>query len=162
MERVLGNARWLRLTPSWTHGTFTPVATVMWLRQSSTASRPGLQRAGTLRAFSFGLWFSHHTAAVWGAVLQLIHSGGAWVVAIDTHRQEFGRWNAKGRLAECEHSYASPAPWRWGHISDVTHGNYAIGHDPATARNLACGRPESQDRYNRTLRFVASPWRTGI
>ncbi len=95
--------------------------------------------------------------------LQLIHSGGAWVVALEkttgkevwkVERQSDGR-------AECEHSYASPIMY-YGKGNQkylVTHGNdYAIAHDLKDGSEiwrLADLNPKGS--YNPTLRFVASP-----
>jgi outer membrane protein assembly factor BamB len=94
--------------------------------------------------------------------LQLIHSGGAWVVAIDKANGK-DVWKVERKSDghdECEHSYASPCIWRNGMDAYlVTHGNdYAIAHrlkDGAELWRVADLNPK--DRYNATLRFVASP-----
>ena len=62
--------------------------------------------------------------------------------------------------AECLHSYASPFVWSDGKSAFlVTHGNdYTIAHDLADGKELwRLGGLNPKDRYNRTLRFVASP-----
>ena len=94
--------------------------------------------------------------------LQLIHSGGAWVIALDAST---GRelWKAERRsdgVDECEHSYASIQYWPGGVL--ISHGNdYTIGHDPKDGSELwRLGDLNPKDRYNKTLRFVASPLAT--
>src|SRR5579859_232747 len=91
--------------------------------------------------------------------LQLIHSGGAWVLALDASS---GRelWKAERRsdgVDECEHSYASIQYWPGGVL--ISHGNdYTIGHDPKDGSELwRLGDLNPKDRYNKTLRFVSSP-----
>ena len=94
--------------------------------------------------------------------LQLIHSGGAWVVALDTAtgREIWKHERKSDGRAECEHSYASPVMWEGkdGKFL-VTHGNdYAIGHsleDRSAIWRVGDLNPKSS--YNSTLRFVASP-----
>lgn len=94
-----------------------------------------------------------------GAVyLQLIHSGGAWVLALDAATGE-ERWKAKREsdgVEECEHSYASI---QYGAGLLVSHGNdYAIGHDPKSGAELwRLGDLNPKEKYNKTLRFVSSP-----
>ena len=113
----------------------------------------------------FRLGFGFHTTPLLfqgRLYLQLIHSGGAWVVAIDTFTgKEVWKVERKSDgVAECEHSYASPCAVAVGDTFQiVTHGNdYAIGHDPANGKELwRVGDLNHKDRYNRTLRFVASP-----
>jgi outer membrane protein assembly factor BamB len=94
--------------------------------------------------------------------LQLIHSGGAWVVAIN---KADGKevWKVKrpsdGR-AECEHSYASATLWRKGKDAFlIVHGNdYATGHSLADGKEIwRVGGLNPKARYNPTLRFVATP-----
>jgi outer membrane protein assembly factor BamB len=94
--------------------------------------------------------------------LQLIHSAGAWVVAID---KATGKdvWKVKrdsDGYAECEHSYASSCLWQKGKQAMlITHGNdYAIGHRLEDGKEVwRVGGLNPKDNYNRTLRFVASP-----
>jgi hypothetical protein len=94
--------------------------------------------------------------------LQLIHSGGAWVVAIDaaTGQDVWKVARPSDGHDECEHSYASPTLWRNG--SDaylIVHGNdYATAHRLGDGSELwRVGDLNPKDRYNRTLRFIASP-----
>ncbi len=94
--------------------------------------------------------------------LPLIHSGGAWVVALDAatggevwkvERKSDGR-------SECEHSYTSPCLWRDGAKAYlVTHGNdYAVAHRLTDGVEIwRLGDLNPKDSYNSTLRFVASP-----
>jgi outer membrane protein assembly factor BamB len=117
-------------------------------------------RYGRFR-IQFGM---HSTPLLFGdrLYLQLIHSGGAWVIAID---KDTGKdvWKVERKSDghdECEHSYASPCIWRDGEKAYlITHGNdYAIAHqldDGAEIWRLGDLNPKGH--YNRTLRFVASP-----
>lgn len=109
----------------------------------------------------------HMTPALHGdrLYLQLIHSGGAWVVAIDKRNgQEV--WKVQrpsdGR-DECEHSYASPVIWQnQDKAFLIVHGNdYTTGHALEDGKELwRLGQLNPKDRYNNTLRFVASPLAT--
>jgi len=91
--------------------------------------------------------------------LQLIHSGGAWVVALDaaTGKEVWKVERKSDGIDECEHSYASIQFWPGGVL--VSHGNdYTIGHDPKDGRELwRLGDLNPKEKYNKTLRFVASP-----
>ncbi len=91
--------------------------------------------------------------------LQLIHSGGAWVVALDAATgKELWKVDRKSDgIDECEHSYASIQFWTGGVL--VSHGNdYTIGHDPKDGSELwRLGDLNPKEKYNKTLRFVASP-----
>ncbi|MDH3584124.1 MAG: PQQ-binding-like beta-propeller repeat protein [Phycisphaerae bacterium] len=94
--------------------------------------------------------------------LQLIHSGGAQVVALDANsgREIWKRERPSDGVAECEHSYASPVIWSNGRSAYlVTHGNdYAVAHGLNDGREIwRLGDLNPKSRYNRTLRFVASP-----
>lgn len=94
--------------------------------------------------------------------LQLIHSGGAWVLALDAASGK-ELWKAERKsdgVDECEHSYASIQYWPGGVL--ISHGNdYTIGHDPKDGSELwRLGDLNPKDRYNKTLRFVASPLAT--
>jgi outer membrane protein assembly factor BamB len=97
--------------------------------------------------------------------LQLIHSGGGQVVALDkADGKEAWKVERKsdGR-AECEHSYASPALWRKGKDAFlIVHGNdYATGHRLDNGEEIwRVGGLNPKERYNPTLRFVASPLAT--
>jgi len=106
----------------------------------------------------------HTTPLLYGdrLYLQLLHSGGARVIALDKNSGETV-WQVERKsdaVAECEQSYASPCIWRNGlQAYLITHGcDYAIAHrleDGAEIWRLGDLNPK--DHYNRTLRFVASP-----
>jgi len=91
--------------------------------------------------------------------LQLIHSGGAWVVALDaaTGKELWKAPRKSDGVDECEHSYASIQFWSGGVL--VSHGNdYTIGHDPKDGSELwRLGDLNPKEKYNKTLRFVSSP-----
>lgn len=116
----------------------------------------------------FDIQFGMHTTPLLDGdrlYLPLIHSGGAWVICLDAATGN-ERWKVKrpsdGR-AECEHSYASPALYRKGDLAYlIVHGNdYATGHDLKDGRELwRVGGLNPKDRYNPTLRFVATPLAT--
>ena len=113
--------------------------------------------------FRYG--FGYHTTPLLHAgrlYLQLIHSGGAWVVAIDgANGKEI--WKVErpsDGVAECEHSYTSPCLWRDGKQARlITHGNdYAVGHRLTDGKEMwRVAELNPKARYNRTLRFVSSP-----
>jgi outer membrane protein assembly factor BamB len=113
----------------------------------------------------FNIQFGMHTTPVlYGdrLYLQLIHSGGAWVIALDKATGET-LWKVERKSdgkQECEHSYASPVIWHRGKEAYlVTHGNdYAIAHRLDDGKEIwRVGGLNPKDRYNFTLRFVASP-----
>jgi len=94
--------------------------------------------------------------------LQLIHSGGAWVIAVDkaTGKDVWKVARQSDGHDECEHSYASPCLWQNGKNTYlITHGNdYAIAHKLDDGSEIwRVGGLNPKDKYNRTLRFVASP-----
>jgi outer membrane protein assembly factor BamB len=101
------------------------------------------------------------TPLVHGGViyLQLIHSGGAWVVALEaaTGKELWKTDRKSDGVDECEHSYASIQLWSGGVL--VSHGNdYTIGHDPKDGAELwRLGDLNPKEKYNKTLRFVSSP-----
>jgi outer membrane protein assembly factor BamB len=106
----------------------------------------------------------HSTPVLYGdrLYMQLLHSGGNWVIALDKNTGETV-WKvarkSDGR-AECEHSYASPVIWRNGDKAYlITHGNdYAIAHRLEDGKEIwRVGDLNPKNRYNTTLRFVASP-----
>ena len=113
----------------------------------------------------FRLGFGYHTTPVLHEgrlYLQLIHSGGAWVVAIDaaTGKEVWKVERKSDGVAECEHAYTSPCIWRDGKEARlITHGNdYAIGHRLTDGKELwRVAELNPKARYNRTLRFVSSP-----
>ncbi|MDP7051382.1 MAG: PQQ-binding-like beta-propeller repeat protein [Verrucomicrobiota bacterium] len=113
----------------------------------------------------FRLGFGYHTTPVLHdgqLYLQLIHSGGAWVVAIDVKsgRETWKVERPSDGVAECEHAYTSPCIWNDGANAQlITHGNdYAIGHRLSDGKELwRVAELNPKERYNRTLRFVSSP-----
>jgi outer membrane protein assembly factor BamB len=106
----------------------------------------------------------HTTPLLYGdrLYLQLLHSGGAYVIALDKNSGETV-WQVKrtsDAVAECEQSYASPVIWHNGDKAYlITHGcDYAIAHRLDNGAEIwRLGDLNPKDRYNRTLRFVASP-----
>ena len=106
----------------------------------------------------------HSTPVLFGdrLYLQLIHSGAALVAALDkvTGKEIWKVKRESDGTDENEHSYASPVMWSNGKDAYlIAHGN-----DYATAHNLKDGSEiwrlgdlNVKDRYDRTLRFVASP-----
>jgi outer membrane protein assembly factor BamB len=113
----------------------------------------------------FQIQFGMHTTPVlYGdrLYLQLIHSGGAWVIALNKNTGETV-WKVARRsdgYKECEHSYASPVIWHNGDKAYlITHGNdYAIAHRLDNGEEIwRVGDLNPKDHYNPTLRFVASP-----
>jgi outer membrane protein assembly factor BamB len=94
--------------------------------------------------------------------VQLIHSGGAWVVAIDaaTGKEIWKAERKSDGVDECEHSYASIQYWPGGVL--ISHGNdYTVGHDPKDGSELwRLGDLNPKEKYNKTLRFVSSPLAT--
>ncbi len=94
--------------------------------------------------------------------LQLIHSGGAWVIALDPATgKEFWKVARKSDgYAENEHSYASPCLWHHGPDAYlVTHGNdYAIAYRLTDGSEIwRVGDLNPKSNYRPDLRFVASP-----
>jgi outer membrane protein assembly factor BamB len=92
----------------------------------------------------------------------LIHSNGAWVIAVDANTGK-DIWKVTRKsdgVAECEHSYASATLWRRGNDALlIVHGNdYATAHKLEDGSEVwRVGGLNPKDKYNRTLRFVASP-----
>ena len=113
----------------------------------------------------FRLGFGYHTTPVLHdgrLYLQLIHSGGAWVVAIDaaSGREIWKVERPSDGTNECEHAYTSPSIWsRASDAQHITHGNdYAFGNRLDDVKELwRVAELNPKERYNRTLRFVASP-----
>jgi outer membrane protein assembly factor BamB len=94
--------------------------------------------------------------------MQLIHSGGANVVALDklTGTQIWQTKRPSDARDECEQSYASPTIYRDGQTAFLlTHGaDCIVAHALADGKELwRCGGLNPKGRYNNTLRFVASP-----
>jgi outer membrane protein assembly factor BamB len=113
----------------------------------------------------FNLGYGMHTTPLlYGdrLYLQLIHSNGAWVIALD---KETGKdvWKVARKSDghdECEHSYASPVMWHNDKEAYlITHGNdYAIAHRLDDGSEIwRVGDLNPKSRYNPTLRFVTSP-----
>lgn len=94
---------------------------------------------------------------------QLIHDGGGTVACVDAaDGKEVWKINrASDGTQENKHSYASPFMWSDGKSSYlVCHGNdYATAHDLKDGAEIwRVGDLNPRDnRYNQTLRFVASP-----
>lgn len=94
--------------------------------------------------------------------LQLIHSGGANIMALDklTGQEIWKQKRPSDARDECEHSYASPVIYRDQERSYLlSHGaDYIVAHDLQTGEELwRCGGLNLKHKYNPTLRFVASP-----
>jgi outer membrane protein assembly factor BamB len=109
-------------------------------------------------------WGTHTSPVLDGdrLYMQLIHSGGAQVIALDKNSGETV-WKVQRKSdgqAECEQSYATPCIWRSGDKAYlITHGSdYAIAHRLDNGEEIwRVGGLNPKDHYNRTLRFVASP-----
>jgi len=91
-----------------------------------------------------------------------MHSGGAWVIALDkaTGKDVWKVKRESDARVECEHSYASPVLWHKGKEEYlVTHGaDYAIAHRLEDGKEIwRLGGLNPKNRYNAYLRFVASP-----
>jgi outer membrane protein assembly factor BamB len=95
--------------------------------------------------------------------LQLLHSGAALVVALDkaTGKTIWTHKRVSDAVAECEHSYASPVLYRDGKDEFLlTHGaDYIVAHRLSDGSEIwRCGGlNQAGAKYNKTLRFVASP-----
>jgi outer membrane protein assembly factor BamB len=94
--------------------------------------------------------------------LQLLHSGGAHVLALDkmTGDEIWHHRRQSDARAECEHSYASPVLYRHEGLELLlTHGcDYIVAHRLDDGSEVwRCGGLNPKGRYNPTLRFVASP-----
>jgi outer membrane protein assembly factor BamB len=116
---------------------------------------------GTRPKIQFGM---HTTPVLHGDRLyfQLIHSGGGQVIAIDkaTGKDVWKVERSSDGTDENEHSYASAFLWKKGKDAYlVTHGNdYTTAHSLDDGKELwRVAELNPKARYNRTLRFVASP-----
>jgi outer membrane protein assembly factor BamB len=94
--------------------------------------------------------------------LQLLHSGGALVVALDkaTGSEVWKQSRTSDARDECEHSYASPVLYRDDKLELLlTHGcDYIVAHQLTDGAEVwRCGGLNPRGKYNPTLRFVASP-----
>ncbi len=113
----------------------------------------------------FRLGFGYHVTPVLHEgklYLQLINTNYQIVVAIDgkSGKELWKVDRPSDGVAECFHSYASPTAINYESTNVIiTHGHdYTIGHDPETGKELwRIGDLNAKDKYNRTLRFVASP-----
>jgi outer membrane protein assembly factor BamB len=94
--------------------------------------------------------------------LQLLHSGGALVLALDkkTGNEIWKHTRTSDATAECEHSYSSPIVYRDDKTELLlTHGcDYIVAHRLTDGSEVwRCGGLNLKSNYNPTLRFVASP-----
>jgi len=100
--------------------------------------------------------------------LQLIHGEGnpetreAQVVALDaaTGKELWAVGRPSDARDECEHSYASPMLYDYGGKKLLlSHGaDFVVAHQVDSGQEAwRCGGLNLKDRYDRTLRFVASP-----
>ena len=112
-------------------------------------------------------WGIHVTPLLHGDKIYhcLLHSGGWWIVALDkaTGKEVWKVRRESEARAECKESYASPVLWQNGKEK------YLIIHgcDHTTAHSLGDGREiwrlgdlNPKEKYNPTLRFVATPLAT--
>lgn len=93
---------------------------------------------------------------------QLLHSGAWLVMALDkaTGKELWKIERKSDAHSENEHSYASPVIWRSGTDGClIVHGNdYATAHRLEDGSEIwRAGDLNPKDKYNPTLRFVASP-----
>jgi outer membrane protein assembly factor BamB len=113
----------------------------------------------------FDIQFGLHSTPVLDGdrlYLQLIHSGGGQVIALDkaTGKDVWKIKRPSDGIKECEHSYASPTLWRNGDKAFlIVHGNdYATGHALNDGHELwRVGGLNPKAKYNTTLRFVSTP-----
>ena len=94
--------------------------------------------------------------------LQLIHSGGSKVIALDkrTGNSVWQQRRPTDARDESEQSYASPIIYRDGRREMLlSHGgDYIIAHRLSDGTEIwRCGGLNPKGRYNNTLRFIASP-----
>jgi outer membrane protein assembly factor BamB len=94
--------------------------------------------------------------------LQLLHSGGHLVLALDkaTGSEIWKQHRPSDARAECEHSYSSPTLYRDDRLELLlTHGcDYIVAHQLSDGAEVwRCGGLNPKGNYNPTLRFVASP-----
>jgi outer membrane protein assembly factor BamB len=94
--------------------------------------------------------------------VQLIHSDASLVLALDkgTGSEIWKHQRTSDARDECKHSYASPFVYRDGKNEFLlVHGaDYITAHSLSDGREIwRCGGLNPKDRYNPSLRFVASP-----
>jgi outer membrane protein assembly factor BamB len=111
-------------------------------------------------------WGMHTSPLLFGdrLYLQLIHSNGAWVIALDkATAQDVWKVERKSEgTGENKESYASIIPWQNGKDTYlITHGNdHAIAHslkDGSEIWRVGDLNPLPNERYHSTRRYVASP-----
>lgn len=93
---------------------------------------------------------------------QFMWGHGAYVVALDkgTGKEVWKHVRVSDAQAECKDSYASPMMYQDKERKFlISHGaDYVIAHDLSDGHEIfRCGGLNPPDKYNRTLRFVASP-----
>ena len=93
---------------------------------------------------------------------QLMHSGGALVLALDKNsgKEIWKQQRPSDAREECEHSYASPVLYRDDRQELLlSHGaDYIVAHRLTDGGEVwRCGGLNLKGNYNPTLRFVASP-----
>ncbi len=94
--------------------------------------------------------------------LQCIHSGEPYLLALDklTGKDRWKRVRRTEAREECEHSYASPILYSDKERTLIlAHGaDWLTAHSTADGAEVwRCGDLNPLDKYNATLRFVASP-----
>lgn len=106
----------------------------------------------------------HTTPLLYGdrLYLQLIHSNGAWVIALDkaTGKTVWKVERPSDGYGECKEAYASIGLWPGGKDAYlIVHGNdYATGHTLDDGREIwRLGDLNSTTRYNAGFRLVSSP-----
>ena len=120
----------------------------------------------------FNIQFGMHSTPVLHEgklYLQLLHTGGQWVICLDaaTGDQVWKVERPSDGRDECPHSYASPTICPKGDNNPeaylITHGNdYAVGHSLKDGSELwRVTSLNPKEKYNNTLRFVASPVASG-
>jgi outer membrane protein assembly factor BamB len=115
----------------------------------------------------FRIQHGFHNTPLWYGdrlYMQLIHSGGAWVIALDkaTGKEAWKAERKSDGHDENEHSYASITLWQNGKDAYlISHGNdYAIAHslkDGGEIWRVGDLNPVPNQRYHPTRRYVASP-----
>jgi outer membrane protein assembly factor BamB len=113
----------------------------------------------------FNIWHGMHITPLLAGdrlYLSLLHSGASLVLALDkaTGKEVWKVTRSSDAEGECEQAYASPTLWRKGKNAYlVVHGNdYATAHRLSDGKEIwRVGDLNPRGRYNRYLRFVASP-----
>jgi outer membrane protein assembly factor BamB len=112
-------------------------------------------------------WGMHTTPLLYGdhLFLTLLHSNGRKVICLNknTGKEVWAIKRQDDATAECEQAYTSPVIWHKGSDAYLV----VLGNDYCTAHNLADGHEiwrvgelNPKEKYNRTLRIVASPLAT--